>query len=156
LKVNRVDTGDFCVILFVKSKSDGFEWLLVPVYGAAQDKHKHEFLVELARMCDSETLPMLLAGDFNILRRPEDKSNDNYNPRWSFTFNAIIKNLNLREIMLSRRQYNWASRRSNPTYEKLYRVLASVEWEQKIPLVSVRALTRSVSDHTPFLIDAGV
>jgi hypothetical protein len=106
-------------------------------------------------MCDSETLPMLLAGDFNILRRPEDKSNNNFNPRWPFIFNAIIENLNLREIMLTGRQYTWASRRSTPTYEKLDRVLASVEWEQKFPLVAVRALTRSGSDHTPLLIDTG-
>jgi hypothetical protein len=49
----------------------------------------------------------------------------------------------------------WASRRSTPTYEKLDRVLASVEWEQKFPLVAVRALTRSGSDHTPLLIDTG-
>jgi hypothetical protein len=36
----------------------------------------------------------------------------------------------------------------------LDRVLASVEWEQKFPLVSVRALTRSGFDRTPLLIDA--
>jgi hypothetical protein len=35
-------------------------------------------------------------------------------------------------------------------------VLASVSWEQKFPLVSVRALTREGSDHTPLLIDFGV
>jgi hypothetical protein len=127
LKVNRVDNGKFCVKLFIKSKLDGFEWLLVPVYGAAQDKYKHEFLAELVRMCEAETLPMLLAGDFNILRRPEEKSNENFNPRWSFIFNAIIENLNLREIVLPGRQFTWASRRANPTYEKLDRVLASVE-----------------------------
>jgi endonuclease/exonuclease/phosphatase family metal-dependent hydrolase len=53
------------------------------------------------------------------------------------------------------RQYTSARRRSTPTYKKLDRVLASVEWEQKFPLVSVRALTRSGSDHTPLLIDTG-
>jgi hypothetical protein len=57
---------------------------------------------------------------------------------------------------MSGRQYTWASRRTTPTYEKLDRVLASVEWEQKFPMVSVRALTRSGSDHTPLLIDAGI
>jgi hypothetical protein len=41
------------------------------------------------------------------------------------------------------------------TYEKLDRVLASVEWEQKYPLVIVRALTRTSSDHTPLLLDSG-
>jgi hypothetical protein len=42
-----------------------------------------------------------------------------------------------------------------PTFEKLDRVLASVEWENKFPLVSVRALTRMGSDHTPLFIDSG-
>jgi hypothetical protein len=98
---------------------------------------------------------MLIGGDFNIIRSPREKNNNNYNARWPFVFNAIIESLNLREIVLSGRQYTWASRRENPTYEKLDRVLASVDWEQKYPLVSVRALTRSGSDHTPLLIDSG-
>jgi hypothetical protein len=32
--------------------------------------------------------------------------------------------------------------------------LASVEWERKFPLVSVRALSLSGSDHTPMLTDS--
>jgi hypothetical protein len=82
-------------------------------------------------------------------------SNNNFNPRWPFVFNAIIESLDLREIVLSSRQFTWASQRENPTYEKLDRILASVDWEQKFPLVSVRALSRSGLDHTPLLIDSG-
>jgi exonuclease III len=100
-------------------------------------------------------LPLLIEGDFNIIRRNEDKNNNNFNPRWPFMFNAIIESLDLREISLSERQYTWASRRENPTFEKLDRVLASVEWENKFPLVSVQALTRAGSDHTPLLLDLG-
>jgi hypothetical protein len=141
LSVQKVANDDLCVKPRIKSKLDGFEWILVPVYGAVQDNHKAEFLAELVRLCEVETLPILLAGDFNILRRREDKSNNNSNPHWPFVFNEIIENLNLREIALSGRQFTWVSRRENPTYEKLDRVLASVEWEQKFPLVTVWALT---------------
>jgi hypothetical protein len=63
--VIEVTAGDFCVKLHIKCKSDCFEWILVPVYGAAQDLHKGEFLAELVRTCESETLPMLVGGDFN-------------------------------------------------------------------------------------------
>ena len=84
-----------------------------------------------------------------IIRKPEEKNNDIYNPRWPIMFNAIIESLELKEIELSGRQYTWASRRTNPTFEKLDRILATVEWEQKFPLVSVQALTRTGSDHTP-------
>ena len=69
-------------------------------------------------------------------------------------FNAIIHSLELKEIELSGSQFTWASRRSEPTFEKLDRILATVEWEQKFPLVSVQALTRTGSDHTPLLIDS--
>jgi hypothetical protein len=86
---------------------------------------------------------MLVGGDFNIIRKTEEKNNNNFKARWPFVFNAIIEHLNLKEIALSGRQYTWASRRDEPTYEKLDRVLASISWEQKFPLVTVRALTMS-------------
>jgi endonuclease/exonuclease/phosphatase family metal-dependent hydrolase len=96
-------------------------------------------------------LPLLIGGDFNIIQRKEEKTNNNFNTRWPFLFNAIIESLDLREIALSGRQFTWASRHTIPTYKKLDRILASVDWENKFPLVSVRALTRTGSDHTPLL-----
>lgn len=35
------------------------------------------------------------------------------------------------------------------------RVLTSVEWEQKFPLVMVRAIQRGLFDHTPLIVDSG-
>jgi hypothetical protein len=70
-------------------------------------------------------------------------------------FNAIIESLDLREIVLSGRQFTWANRRDTPTYGKLDRILTSVSWEQKFPLVSVRAPNRPGSDYTHLLLDSG-
>jgi exonuclease III len=155
LMVTKVISGDFSVKLHLKIKRDNFEWALVAVYGAAQDRHKPTFLAELVRICENETLPLLVGGDFNIIRRKEKKNNDNFHARWPFIFNAIIESLDLREIALSGRQFTWANRRTTPIYEKLDRILARVEVEQKFPLLSVRALNRSGSDHTPLLLDFG-
>jgi hypothetical protein len=91
-----------------------------------------------------------------ILLDGKKKNNANFSPRWPFIFNAIIESLDLRELALSGRQFTWASRRTTPTFEKLDRLLVSVEWEEKYPLVSVRALTRTGSDHTPLLIETGL
>jgi hypothetical protein len=155
LLVKDVDYGDFLVRVNLRTKKDGFEWSFVAVYGAAQEAHKSAFLAELVRICDSPGTPMIIGGDFNILRSPMEKSTGNYNAKWPIIFNAIIDSLNLRELIMSGRQFTWASRRQIPTYEKLDRVLASVEWEHKYPLASVRALTRTGSDHTPLLLDSG-
>jgi hypothetical protein len=61
----------------------------------------------------------------------------------------------MRELALSGRQFTWANRREIPTFEYLDRILVSVEWEQKYPLSTVQALTRSRSDQTPLLLDSG-
>jgi hypothetical protein len=67
-------------------------------------------------------------GDFNIIRRREE-NNDNFYACWPFIFNSIIESLDLRDIALSGIQFTWANRRDNPTYEKLDRILVSVEME---------------------------
>ena len=94
-------------------------------------------------MCENEPLPLMAGGDFNIIRKPNEKNNSNFNPRWPFIFNDIIQGIGLKEIELSGRQFTWASRRENPTFEKLDRVLATSEWEQKFPLSTVQALART-------------
>ena len=129
LEVLIVVHGDFAVKFRVRSKTDGFRWALVAVYGAAQPELKAEFLADLVRICGDESLPILVGGDFNIIRRQEEKNNYNFDGRWSFMFNTIIESLDLREIDLTGRQFTWANSLPIPTYEKLDRVLTSVEWE---------------------------
>jgi endonuclease/exonuclease/phosphatase family metal-dependent hydrolase len=40
-----------------------------------------------------------------------------------------------------------------PTFEKLDRILVSTEWKVKFSQVTVMALPRGISDHTPLLLD---
>jgi hypothetical protein len=98
---------------------DGFKWALVVVYGPAQPNHKESFLVELVRMCSQENLPLMIGGDYNILRHPSEKNNPNYNARWPFLFNVVINGLNLRELEMSNRKFTWANNLAQPTFEKL-------------------------------------
>ena len=73
--------GDFAVKFRVRSKDDGFNWALVAVYGATQPELKPDFLADLVRICGSEQLPILVGGDFNIIRRREENNNDNFDAR---------------------------------------------------------------------------
>lgn len=85
------------------------------------------------------------------MRNCKDKNKDTFNNRWPFLFNAVIDSFDLREI----RQYTWANSLPQSTYEKLDRILMITEWEFKYPLVTVQALDRGVSNHTPLLLDTG-
>jgi endonuclease/exonuclease/phosphatase family metal-dependent hydrolase len=89
------------------------------------------------------------------MRHIREKNKNNFNPRWLFLFNAVIDSFDLREIELSGRQFTWANSLPDLTYEKLDRVLMSIEWELKYPLVTVRALDRGISDHTPLILETG-
>jgi hypothetical protein len=81
LVVTKVITGDFYIKIHLKIKRDNFEWALVAMYGAAQDRHKPAFLAELVRIYENETLPLMVGGDLNIIRRKEEKNNDNFYAR---------------------------------------------------------------------------
>ncbi|WVZ77300.1 LOW QUALITY PROTEIN: hypothetical protein U9M48_025183, partial [Paspalum notatum var. saurae] len=146
------------VIFFVKfkvrNKSDGFRWLLVFVYGPAQTEPKQAFLAKLAHLCSEETLPMIIGGDFNIIRGPTEKNNNNYDDRWPFLFNAVIDACNLRELELLDVLLR-ANHRTVKTFEKLDRILTTTDWELKYPRSTVQALNREISDHTPLFLNTG-
>jgi hypothetical protein len=121
-------------------QESNFKWALAIVYGSAQQNEKEHFLAELVNMCSHESLPLLIGGDYNILRSPMEKNKDTFNERWPFLFNAIIDGLNLRELEIYGRKFTRTNNLQNPTYGNLDRVLMSSGWEQKFPLSMMDAL----------------
>ena len=73
-EVENIEDGEFHIKFILKNKVDAFRWALLPVYGAAQDEYKEQFLSELVRTCSNcGNLPFLVGGDFNIIRNPSKK-----------------------------------------------------------------------------------
>ena len=151
--IGEIEEGDFLIRLNLRNKEDDFKFNLISVYGPAQSELKDKFLSEVVRICSKDTLPIVIGGDFNIIRGPEEKNNNNYNNKWPFLFNAIIDSLNLREIQMSGRKYTWSNNLHRQTFEKLDRVLVCTELEAKYPHTTVFALSREISDHTPLLMN---
>jgi hypothetical protein len=52
LSIQNIVTGDRCVKFYVTNKADNFKWVLIAVYGAAQDEQKPVFLTELVQICE--------------------------------------------------------------------------------------------------------
>ena len=143
--------GDFFIRFKLRHKEDDFKFNLISIYGPAQLDLKSHFLSELVRVCSKETVPIIIGGDFNIIRSPDEKNNENYNDRWPFLFNAVIDTLSLRELEMAGRKFTWANHLQNQTFEKLDRILVCTEFESKYLLTTVHALNREISDHTPLL-----
>jgi hypothetical protein len=71
------------------------------------------------------------------------KSKGNFEQHWPFLFNAVIDDIDLKELAMLVRCYTWANNIPNPTYEKLDRIFVFMEWDQKYPLSTVVALNRT-------------
>jgi hypothetical protein len=71
--IGSIDEGDHYIKFHLSNKADEFKWALVLIYGPAQDDRKENFLAELVHMCSHENLPLLMGGDYNILRHSSEK-----------------------------------------------------------------------------------
>jgi hypothetical protein len=111
--------GDFHVKLHIRNKSDNFIWSLVAIYGAAQEEFKADFLREMVNLAKDNPHPILIGGDFNLLRFSFEKSKGRFDDHWPFLFNDVIDSLDLREASMIGRQFTWANNLPEPTYEKL-------------------------------------
>lgn len=109
----------------------------------------------MAHTCSKEHLPYIIGRDFDIMCHCKDKNKDNIHAKWPYLFNMVIQSLDRKEIEMHGHYYTWAGSGDNPTFEKLDRVLASIECEHKIPLTTVHARYRSNSDHKLLLWNTG-
>ena len=68
LDLSLIVEGEFFIKFHLRNRQDDFKWILMAVYGPAQEDFKSAFLSELVRTCQQNTLPTLIRGDFNIMR----------------------------------------------------------------------------------------
>jgi hypothetical protein len=153
--IGAIDEGDFYVKFTLRNKQDDFKWSLATVYGPTQADRKEMFLAELVRLGSQESLPLVIGGDFNILRCPSEKNKDNFDQRWPFLFNAVIDGLSLKELEMSGRRFTRANNLANPTYEKLDRVLVTTDWDQKIPIIYCPSIKSRYLGPYTFIIKYG-
>jgi hypothetical protein len=80
----------------IRNKSDNFTWSLVAVYGADQNEFKADFLHELFNLGKHNPYPILIGGDFNLLKFYHEKSKGHFNSHRPFLINVVIDSLDKR------------------------------------------------------------
>jgi hypothetical protein len=64
-------------------------------------------------------------GDFNLIRKPEDRNKPGGNLTELALFNEVISSLGLNEVLLQGIKYTWSNMQSTPLMEKLDWVFTS-------------------------------
>jgi hypothetical protein len=128
----------------------------VVVYGSSYEEKKLEFNTELHSVMSDRQGPTLIGGDFNQVRSQSDKSNGVINYGHAPAFNNWISVWSLIENRDPSRSFTWSNNQTCPIMAVLDRIFVTLEWDIKYPMTGVNILSRSVSDHSPLLIQFGV
>ena len=134
-------------------RDDGFVWILFNIYGPAHVEKKKDFLHKIQQKILDTDLPVVLGGDFNLIRRVEEKSSGNVDFGLMDAFNDMINDTALKELHRSGSRYTWSNKQSPPIMCVLDRVLVSNSWEDRFNLASVLTAPRLGSDHNPLIVD---
>lgn len=140
----------------VMCPEDERPWWLTCVYGPQDEADKVEFFQDLVDIRDLHVGPWLVAGDFNLIAKEEDKSNGLINRRMMGRFRAKLNMLELKEIYLNGRRYTWSNERQVAIMEKIDHVFVSNEWDEAYLTCFLSALGTKVSDHCPLMLDVNV
>ena len=154
LEVEDWECFTYAIKAVIRDRVSNFRWCVITVYGPANHQFSKEFLNELSYICRNEILPVILGGDFNLIREVSEKNSLLYDHKLMDSFNEFIRKFNLREIPLGGLKFTWSNKQINPVLVKLDRFLVSTEWEEKFPSCSAHGLTRVGSDHNPIIIDS--
>jgi hypothetical protein len=123
------------------------------VYGPNLEEVRPSFFEELNNLRDHIHHPWLIAGDFNLVHTPLERSSLHMTINENL-FNDLIWDLSLQEIPLLDQEFTWCNMQPPPPLlSKLDRVLINSKWNDSFPNSSVHTLPRTTPDHFPLKIE---
>lgn len=108
----EMDEGEFFSSITVETRLDNFQWEIINVYGPVQLERKGHFLQELTAKISSVSCPVVVGGDFNLIRYAWEKSTDNLDQGWMDAFNLFIDENGLKEMHRKRGKFTWTNKQA--------------------------------------------
>jgi hypothetical protein len=119
--------GEFCVHMTIRDRRTNFRWVMIIVYGPVNHELSRDFLEEIGDVHNQSVLPVLIGGDFNLIREVSDKNSNNIDFQMMDLFNSFIGEHHLRELKRS-------GQKERPIMVNLDRVFFFMGWEERYPL----------------------
>lgn len=94
----------------------------------------------------------LIVGDFNLIRRPEDRNMPGGDINEIFLFNEAISNLGLIEIPLLGRKFTWTNKQ-HPLCLRLDWFFTSASQTLTYPTILAKSMIMETSDHWPCIVE---
>lgn len=146
-------SNKFAITLEFTSLLSNDAWFLKVIYAPCTPSGKRAFLDWFKGIQMTPKTDWLFVGDFNLIRRPEDRNREGADVNEMFLFNEEINTLDLIELPLHGRKYTWTNKQFPPLLERLDRFFTLNSWTNSFPNTVVKALTMETSDHWPCVIE---
>lgn len=135
------------------SQFNNESWILTSVYGPCDSDGKIAFIDWLENIQMPDDIQWLVVGDFNLIRKPEDRNWPGGNPSEMLLFNNAISSLGLVEIPLHGRKFTWTNKQQPPLLERLDWFFSSQSWTLSSPLTLAHSLVMETSNHWPCVVE---
>jgi len=148
---HMVFSNDFS-ISELTSKHDDSTWLLTNIYAPCTSSGKPLFLHWLKDIQMPPEVNWLLAGDFNLIRKPADRNKPGGDLAETLLFNEALIALGVVELPLHGQRFTWSNKQLSPLLERLDCFFTLQSWTNTFPNTFVSTLTMETSDNSPCLI----
>jgi hypothetical protein len=152
---NLTFSNEYAISIQFTSKFSNDSRLLTTVYAPWTTIGKRDFLNWFREIQMPEEIDWLIVGDFNLMRRPEDKNREGDDVNEMFLFNEAINRLSLIELPLHGRHFTWTNKQFPPLLERLDWFFSSNSWTSRYPNTLVKTLVMETSDHWPCVVEIG-
>jgi hypothetical protein len=142
----------FSITVQIKRRIDNEEWSMTGVYGPQLEGDKMQFLQELRDIRPTAHERWVLLGDFNLICRMSDKSNNNVNRRLLNQFGQVLEVLEMKELHLHDHLFTWTSGTRAPTQTKIDHIFVTKDWGLMYTNGHLQAGATSISDHCPMVL----
>lgn len=145
----------FGIQLTFTSTHSNLSWTLVTVYGPCAGIERDNFLTWLHDLQILDDDLWLLLGDFNFYRSVFNRNKSGADINDIFLFNEVISDLGLVELPIKGKAFTLSNMQQQPLLEQSDWFFTSPSWTLSFPHTLVKPLARSISDHTPCVVQIG-
>jgi exonuclease III len=149
---NVIFQNNYAQSMEFTSNLSACSWIITNVYAPCTHHGKIDFLNWLHNISMPPDKLWLLVGDFNLIRRPENRNRIGGDINLMLKFNEAISNLDLIEIPLHGLTYTWSNRQQEPLLQRLDWFFISQEWSTVFQDSYAKTMSRDISDHVPCLV----
>lgn len=138
------------------------KFFFTAIYASNENEERQDLCVDLLNIqasLDLDSGPWVIGGNFNQIIHPAEHSSPAVNSLSlpMVSLKNVLTQLGLFDLRFTGLLFTWSNKSpSNPTSEKLDRLLVNYQWISHFPNSQAAFLPPNISDHCPCLLDLSI